>query len=136
MIEGLDADVKRNTVTDQLQLPGFVFCLDRLATQCPHFTWLLQAALWDLHNFNQSVWHDNSLVFIPQLSHHYITRERTPLTCSPPRCDESKRLNASALGKEHICAHLCLSLICSWKELVSFSSSELGHALSTGAAES
>lgn len=32
--------------------------------------------------------------------------------------------------------HLCLSLICSWKELVSSSGSELGRALSTGAAES
>lgn len=31
---------------------------------------------------------------------------------------------------------LFLSLICSWKELVSFSRSELGHALSTDAAGS
>lgn len=31
---------------------------------------------------------------------------------------------------------LCLSLICSWTELVSFSKSGLGHALSTGAAGS
>lgn len=33
-------------------------------------------------------------------------------------------------------AHLCLSLIGSWKEPVSFSGSELGCAPSTGAAES
>lgn len=31
---------------------------------------------------------------------------------------------------------LCLSLICSWMKPVSFLRSELGHALSTGAAES
>lgn len=36
----------------------------------------------------------------------------------------------------HLLHWLCLSLICSWKELVSFSRSEPGHALSTGAAES
>lgn len=33
----------------------------------------------------------------------------------------------------HLLHWLCLSLICSWQELVSFSRSELGHALSTGA---
>lgn len=36
----------------------------------------------------------------------------------------------------HLLHWLYLSLICSWKELVSFSRSELGRALSTGAAES
>lgn len=43
------------------------------------------------------------------------------------------RLRESSLRLLH---WLCLSLICSWKELVSFSKSGLGHALSTGAAGS
>lgn len=38
--------------------------------------------------------------------------------------------------RKSLVAHLCLSLICFWKEPVSFSGSELGCAPSTGAAES
>lgn len=58
-----------------------------------------------------------------------LSSSRRALSCFAAR----KQAHA---GMAALVAHLCLSLIGSWKEPVSFSGSELGCAPSTGAAES
>lgn len=100
------ADIKKETENTRWQLlPVFVpschrFCFGQLITWCTHFTAVLQTDLCNLRN--ELVWHNNSLVFNPLTVSQLHNQEWTPLTCSLGWREESKRLNARAMGKGHM----------------------------------